>query len=75
MGIFDRDKFGIQQRHRRSLSAQEAYHIKDVDTNQDLLWIKRDRFGRKTHLHVFTGDPKTSPEIMIMKDNAWFDAW
>lgn len=75
MGIFDRDRFGIQQRHRRLLSAQEAYHIKDVDTDQDLLWIKRDRFGRKTHLHVYTGDPKTSPEIMTMKDKAMFDSW
>ncbi|MFX0181804.1 MAG: hypothetical protein ACFE95_01880 [Candidatus Hodarchaeota archaeon] len=75
MGIFDRDRFGIQQRHRRLLSAQEAYHVKDVDTDQDLLWIKRDRFGRKTHLHVYTGDPKTSPEIMTMKDNASFDSW
>ncbi|MFX0051690.1 MAG: hypothetical protein ACFE8U_10410 [Candidatus Hermodarchaeota archaeon] len=37
--------------------------------------IKRDRFGRKTHLHVFIGDPKTSPEIMTMKDNSWFDSW
>ena len=75
MGIFDRDKFGVQQRHRRLLSAQEAYHIKDVDTDQDLLWIKRDRFGRKTHMHVFPGDPKTTPEIMTIKDNAWFDSW
>jgi len=75
VGIFDRDRFGIQQRHRRLISAQEAYHVKDVDTDQDLLWIKRDRFGRKTHLHVYTGDPKISPEIMTMKDNAWRDSW
>ncbi len=77
MTIFDRDRFGIQQRHRRLLSAQEAYHVKDVDTDQDLLWITRDRFGRKTHLHVYLGDPKTknAPEIMTIKDNAMFDAW
>jgi hypothetical protein len=75
MGIFDRDKFGIQQRHRRLLSAQEAYHVKDVDTDQDLLWIKRDRFGRKTHMHVFPGDPKSAPEIMTIKDLSSFDAW
>ncbi|MFX0173823.1 MAG: hypothetical protein ACFE9L_18220 [Candidatus Hodarchaeota archaeon] len=62
MGIFDRDKFGIQQRQRRLLSAQEAYHIKDVDTDQDLLWIKRDRFRRKTYLHVFTVTQKPPPK-------------
>jgi len=77
MSIFNREKFGIQQRHRRLLSAQEAYHVKDVETDQDLLWITRDRFGRKTNLHVYLGDPKTksAPEIMTIKDNAMFDAW
>ncbi|MHA2202353.1 MAG: hypothetical protein ACW991_01570 [Candidatus Hodarchaeales archaeon] len=75
MGIFDRDKFGIQQRHRRLFSGQEAYHVKDVDTDQELLWIKRDRFGRKTHMHVFPGDPKSTPEIITIKDLSSFDLW
>lgn len=76
MSLWNRRKFGIAQRHRRQLTFQEAYHIRDVDTNEDIAWSKRDRIGLKTNIHVY--DSETTQEtnkVLLIRDEAIFDAF
>jgi len=67
--VFRRDKFGISQKH---FAIGEKYFIRDVDTNQDLLWVERDRFGRYTHMHVYS-DKSKSQKFLHLEDKATWD--
>ncbi len=76
MSIWNRRKFGIAQRHRRQLSLQEAYHIRDPDTNQNMLWAKRKRFGLKTNIDVWESEDTTEgKQALTIQDEAMFDAF
>ncbi|PWI46602.1 hypothetical protein CEE45_16040 [Candidatus Heimdallarchaeota archaeon B3_Heim] len=76
MSIWNRKKFGISQRHRRQLSLQEAYHIRDPDSNQNMLWVKRKRFGRKTNIRLWESEDTTEgKEALTIQDDAMFDAF
>ena len=76
MSIWNRKKYGISQRHRRQLSLQEAYHVKDPETNKHLLWIKRKRLGLKTGINVWESE-KTEESNLALKiyDEAIFDVF
>ncbi len=67
--VFRRDKFGINQKH---LAMGERYFIRDVDTNEDLLWVERDRIGRYTHMHLYS-DKSKSHKVIHLEDQATFD--
>lgn len=74
--VWNRRKFGISQRHRRQLTGQEAYHIKDPETNQKILWAKRGRFSfrGKTDITVFISEnTDETNRVLIIKDEAFFD--
>ncbi len=74
MSIWNRKKFGISQRHRRQMTMQEAYHIVDPDTNQNILWSKRKRFGLKTNIRVWESEGTVEgEEVLLIKDEAMFD--
>ena len=74
--IWNKKKYALSQRHRRQLSLQEAYHIKDPDTLQELLWLKRKRFGRKTDITAWYSENMDEQNIaFILRDNAMFDAF
>lgn len=76
MSIWNRKKFGISQRHRRQITMQEAYHIRDPETNQNILWAKRKRFGLKTNIRVFESEDTTEGrEVLVIQDNAILDAF
>ncbi|MHA1993603.1 MAG: hypothetical protein ACW97Z_03615 [Candidatus Hodarchaeales archaeon] len=76
MSIWNRKKYGIAQRHRRQLSLQEAYHIRDPDTNQNILWAKRKRFGLKTNINVWESeDTSEGKQALTIQDDAMFDAF
>ncbi|MHA2231766.1 MAG: hypothetical protein ACXAB4_04685 [Candidatus Hodarchaeales archaeon] len=67
--IFNRDQFGISQKF---LALGEKYNVRDVETNEDLLWVERDKFGRYTHMHVYT-DKTKSQKILHLEDKAMLD--
>jgi hypothetical protein len=76
MSIWNRKKFGISQRHRRQITMQEAYHIRDPDTNKNILWSKRKRFGLKTSIRVWESESTVEgEEVLLIKDEAMFDAF
>lgn len=76
MSIWNRKKFGIAQRHRRQLSLQEAYHIRDPDSNQNLLWSKRKRFGLKTNIQIWESeDTSEGKEALKIVDEAILDSF
>ncbi len=67
--IFNRDKFGINQKY---LAIGTKYFIRDLVTNEDLLYVERDRLGRYTHTHVFT-DKTKSTKVLHLEDKATLD--
>ncbi len=67
--IFNRDKFGINQKH---LAIGTKFFVRDLDTNADLLYVERDRLGRYTHSHVFT-DKTKAKKVLHLEDKATFD--
>lgn len=76
MAIWNRKRYGIAQRHRRQLSFQEAYHVRDPDTNQNILWAKRKRLGLKTDIKVWESESTTEGrEALLIKDEAIWDAF
>ncbi|MHA1214546.1 MAG: hypothetical protein ACTSPG_04575 [Candidatus Hodarchaeales archaeon] len=75
MSVWNRKRWGIAQRHRRLLTLQEAYHVKDPDTNKNILWAKRKRFGWKTNITVWESEGTSEgQESLIIKDEAMIDA-
>ena len=75
MSIWNRKRFGISQRHRLQITMQEAYHVKDPDTNQELLWAKRGRFGFKTNIKIWESSNMDETNIaLILKDEAILDS-
>lgn len=69
-------KFGIKQRHRRQLTMQEAYHIVDPATDQEILWSKRKRIGFKTDITVYHSSNMDETNIaFVIRDNAFMDAF
>jgi len=76
MSIWNRKKFGIAQRHRRLLSFQEAYHVKDPDTNANILWAKRKRVGLKTNIMIWESeDTSENKNVLLLKDEARLDSF
>lgn len=74
--IWNKKKYALSQRMRRQLSLQEAYHIKDPDTLQELLWLKRKRFGRRTDITAWYSQHMDEQNVaFILRDNAWIDAF
>ncbi|MFX1512873.1 MAG: hypothetical protein ACFFCQ_09830 [Promethearchaeota archaeon] len=69
--VFNKDKFGVNQKH---LAIGEKYFIRDIDTNEDLLWVERDRIGRYTHMHVYSDKSKQN-KVLHLEDQATFDAF
>jgi hypothetical protein len=67
--VFDRDKFGISQKH---FAIGEKYFVRDLETNEDLLWVERDRLGRFTHMHVYSDKSKTH-KVLHLEDKATWD--
>jgi hypothetical protein len=67
--IFNRDKFGINQKY---LAIGTKYFVRDIDTNEDLLYVERDRLGRYTHSHVFT-DKTKAEKVLHLEDKATLD--
>ncbi|MHA2371066.1 MAG: hypothetical protein ACXADX_19795 [Candidatus Hodarchaeales archaeon] len=67
--VFDRDKFGISQKH---FAIGEKYFVRDLETNEDLLWVERDRLGRFTHMHVYS-DKSKSLKVLHLEDKATWD--
>lgn len=69
-------KFGIRQRHRRQLSLQEAYHIVEPDSGQEILWAKRKRLGFKTDTTIYHSENMNEQNIaFIIRDNAILDSF
>ncbi len=76
MSVWSRKRFGIAQRHRRQLSFQEAYHVRDPESSQDILWAKRKRIGLKTDISIWESEGMEESNIaLIVKDEAILDAF
>ncbi len=76
MAIWNKKRYGIAQRHRRQLTLQEAYQIRDPDTNQNILWSKRKRWGLKTNIMVWESEDTTEGrEALLIRDEAILDAF
>jgi hypothetical protein len=74
--IWNKKKYAISQRHRRQLTGQEAYHVKDPESLQELLWVKRKRLGFKTDITAFYSVDMNEQNIaFVLKDEAIFDAF
>ena len=75
MSIWSRKRFGIAQRHRRQLTFQEAYHVRDPDTNQNILWAKRKRLGIKTDVSVWESEGTTEENLVLILKNTYEKAY
>ncbi len=53
----------------------EKYAITHPETDQVLFFVKRDRMGLKTHLHVFAGADDKAPKVLHIEDLAIFDTF
>ena len=72
--MWNKKKYALSQRHRRQLTGQEAYHVKDPDTLQELLWLKRKRIGFKTDITAwYSANMDEQNVAFILRDNATLD--
>ena len=70
--IWNLPKYHLKQ---KVLAFGERYTITNPETGEVLFYIKRDRFGLKTHIHVFAGSDDKAPKVLHLEDLAILDTF